>query len=388
MGCLLMASCAQPQSKTDKPMTAWTKLADLPAADQREALGVSAPFAGTHNGLLIVAGGCNFPDKPVAEGGSKRYYEEVFLLEKEGWQVVGKLPMPVAYGATVSTPEGVICVGGNNAEQSLNEVLRLSLDATDHTLRIESLPSLPVAMDNLSAAYSDGHLFVAGGNANGSPCQSAYHLDLTSAAPAWEQLPDFLGPCRVQPVLTAIAHQQTLRLYLAGGFQPIQADQEAVLPTSVLTFDMASRSWSTETELPSLPEGGPRTLTGGNALLWRDHQILYFGGVNYQRFTDAVNRPLRLKAAEAAADIATLDSLREEAAQYLRHPVEWYRFNTDLWLYDTETKQWTSLGDHEPLARAGAGAVILGQQLVVVCGELKPGIRTPQVNQMCLSTNR
>lgn len=374
-----------PYSKIVEPMTAWTKLADLPGVDQREALGVSAPFAGTHNGSLIVAGGCNFPDKPVAEGGTKRYYDEVFLLGSEGWKMIGHLPTPVAYGAAVSTPEGVICIGGNNADRSMKEVIRLAVSTGGDVLEIDTLPSLPVTMDNMAAAYADGQLFVAGGNADGAPCRSLYHLDLTQNALAWEALPDFPGTCRVQPVLVAKGNGETQQLYLAGGFQPIEGNQDALLPTELLTFDTSTRMWRTESELPSLEDGGPRTLTGGNALLWGDHQILYFGGVNYQKFADAVNRPLRLKAAETAADTATLDSLRAEAAQYLRHPVEWYRFNTDGLVYDTETKQWNQLGHHEPFARAGAGAVITDQQVTVICGELKPGIRTPQVNQLDMS---
>ena len=381
----ILPDSVNPYSKIVEPMTAWTKLADLPGVDQREALGVSAPFAGTHNGSLIVAGGCNFPDKPVAEGGTKRYYDEVFLLGSEGWKMIGHLPTPVAYGAAVSTPEGVICIGGNNAERGLKEVIRLSVSAQGDALEIDTLPSLPVTMDNMAAAYADGQLFVVGGNAYGVPCRSLYRLDLTQNTLAWEALPDFPGACRVQPVLVAKGNGETQQLYLAGGFQPIEGDQDALLPTELLTFDTATRTWRTESELPPLAEGGPRTLTGGNALLWDAHRILYFGGVNYQKFADAVNRPLRLKAAEAAADTATLDSLRAEAAQYLRHPVEWYRFNTDLLVYDTETKQWERLGSHEPLARAGAGAVITDQQVTVICGELKPGIRTPQVNQLDLS---
>ncbi|MGM9755402.1 MAG: cyclically-permuted mutarotase family protein [Parabacteroides sp.] len=369
-------------------MTAWTKLADLPGVDQREALGVSAPFAGTHNGSLIVAGGCNFPDKPVAEGGTKRYYDEVFLLGSEGWKMIGHLPTPVAYGAAVSTPEGVICIGGNNADRSMKEVIRLAVSTGGDVLEIDTLPSLPVTMDNMAAAYADGQLFVAGGNANGAPCHSLYHLDLTQNTLAWEALPDFPGPCRVQPVLIAKGNGQAQQLYLAGGFQPVEGEQEALLPTELLTFDTATRTWCAESELPPLADGAPRTLTGGNALLWGDHQILYFGGVNYQKFADAVNRPLRLKAAKAAADTATLDSLRAEAAQYLHHPVEWYRFNTDGLVYDTETKQWNQLGHYEPFARAGAGAVITDQQVTVICGELKPGIRTPQVNQLDIRSLR
>ena len=369
---------------THTELSKWTKLADLPGVDQREALGVSAPFAGAHNGSLIVSGGCNFPDKPVAEGGTKRYYDEIFQLGAEGWKMIGHLPTPVAYGAAVSTPEGVICIGGNNADRSMKEVIRLAVSTGGDALVIDTLPALPVTMDNMAAAYADGQLYVAGGNADGAPCRSLYHLDLTQDSLGWEALPDFPGPCRVQPVLIAKGDRPAQQLYLAGGFQPIEGEQEALLPTELLTFDTATRTWRTECELPPLADGAPRTLTGGNALLWNAHRILYFGGVNYQKFADAVNRPLRMKAAEAAADTVTLDSLRAEATQYLRHPVEWYRFNTDLLMYDTETKRWELLGSHEPLARAGAGAVLLNQQIIVICGELKPGIRTPQVNQLGL----
>ena len=43
----------------------------LPALTVGGKEGVSAPFAGMSNGSLLVAGGCNFPGKPAAEGGEK-----------------------------------------------------------------------------------------------------------------------------------------------------------------------------------------------------------------------------------------------------------------------------------------------------------------------------
>ena len=83
---LCVAGCGQPVSKKQNTMINWTKLPDLPGAADTASLGVSAPFAGIHNGVLIVAGGCNFPDKPVTEGGAKRYYSEIFVLLPEGWK--------------------------------------------------------------------------------------------------------------------------------------------------------------------------------------------------------------------------------------------------------------------------------------------------------------
>lgn len=373
-----LGGCGKPQSQKTSIMINWTKRQDLPGA---ASLGVSAPFTGIHNGVLIVAGGCNFPDKPVTEGGVKRYYDEVFVLLPEGWKEIDHLPFPVAYGATVSTSEGIVCIGGNNNDSSLVEVSRIAYDPAKETIDLCALPSLPQPMDNLSAAYDGQFVYVAGGNENGLPSHTFLRLNPKDVDKGWEKLPDFPGAARVQPVLAAQGNPKGTGIYLAGGFQPIQDNQTPVIPTDVYVFYPSTHSWERETTLPLLADGSNRSLTGGCAVAFDNDKILFIGGVNYNRFLSALARPLHIAAAEASQDTAALDSLRAEAKAYMRHPVEWYRFNTSLLQYDTYTKAWSNLGEYEQLARAGAGAVLLDNGLIIVNGELKPGIRTPQVNQ-------
>ena len=68
------------------------------------AKGVSAPFAGFVGNRLIVAGGCNFPDVPAAEGGRKKFYNAVYAIdvnvENCRWRYLSSLPFPVAYGVS------------------------------------------------------------------------------------------------------------------------------------------------------------------------------------------------------------------------------------------------------------------------------------------------
>ena len=46
----------------------WEELTELPAPDGLdENIGVAGPFVGVHNDALIVAGGANFPEKPLWE---------------------------------------------------------------------------------------------------------------------------------------------------------------------------------------------------------------------------------------------------------------------------------------------------------------------------------
>ena len=72
-------------------------------------------------GALIVAGGANFPDKMPWDGGAKVWWGDIWVLENfsrltPSWvrDRTFKLPRRIAYGISVSLPEGVVCVGGQH----------------------------------------------------------------------------------------------------------------------------------------------------------------------------------------------------------------------------------------------------------------------------------
>lgn len=386
----LLLSCASAEDAT----VSWGRLPDLPnppsiADCSPVPLGVSAPFTGLLNETLIVAGGCNFPEKPVAEGGRKRFYDEIWALDlsdgSSAWKVVGHLPHPVAYGCSVTTPSGIVCLGGNDTDRSFSDCFALRWNQDGTEVIAHPMQPLPCTVDNSSAAFADGCVFVAGGNADGLPSGMLFRGDLSQdgGRMEWNRLPDFPGPARVQPVLAAIGAGRNLKLCLAGGFQPGNDSVPPQLPSEVLLWQDCE--WSVRTTLPDLPDGSPRTLTGGCAAAMSDHLVLFFGGVNHDCFLAAVDRPRRIIEAKASGDSLTVGKLKSEGEEYLRHEVSWYRFNDDLWAYDTVDCGWKCLGTHESLARAGAGAVMYGNSLLVICGELKPGVRTPQVSVVTIN---
>ena len=389
LGLALWSACRHggTDKKEETEMIQWNRLPDLPGMEGTASLGVSAPFTGVTGNRLIVAGGCNFPDKPVAEGGTKQYYAEIWTLDLSAdsaqWTNAGVLPRAVAYGASIGTPYGIVCAGGNDSASSFTDVFLLSANDTSEACTIRPLPSLPVAMDNFAATYMDGKVYVAGGNANGTPSHAFYYLDLSVRTDSgrWEKLPDFPGAARVQPVLVAQhCGNEEYRLYLAGGFQPGTTETPPQIPDEILAFSPRTGTWETETALPPLSDGNPRTLTGGCAVACGDSAMLFFGGVNYTRFFDAVDRPRQMALARAANDTRRLEALQSEAAGYLRHPVDWYRFNDEVLHYDVRSRTWTNRGAYEAVARAGAGALFHNRRLIVVNGEIKPGIRTPRVS--------
>lgn len=351
----------------------------LPSLSFSPSQGVSAPFAGNFaDGSMVVAGGCNFPDKPATEGGAKVFYSDVYRLnapfdENSEWRVIGNLPKAVAYGASVTTDEGVVCIGGTDGKNSLPNVWLLRMVAD--SLLIDTLPSLPIGVDNATAAYGDGYMYVAGGQCNASPISKAFRMALPGGK-IWEQLPDFVGNVRLQPV-SAMCDG---KFYLMGGFVPASAAKKGEVNTSGVVYDATTNSWR-ETAALSIDGDNPVALVGSVGAVAKNGKNLFFmGGVNGSRFEDAINRSVYIDEAKENGNEDEIARLQKEAAEYMFHKPSWYKFNPYIWLYDVENNSWSCVGRNAAFARAGAALVKAGEGWAVINGETMPGIRSADVN--------
>lgn len=348
LSCLVVSTiAAQAQTATS-----------FPCEEKGMEKGVSACFAGVVSDQLIVAGGCNFPDKPVAEGGSKHYYEGIYATAADArpleWKLIGTLPEPAAYGLTLQMADGIVLLGGNN-ERGLVSVLRLSMDK-DGQLLTDTLPSLPCPIDNMAGAVSGNSLYVVGGNADGKPSKAVLALSLKHLEQGWRQIAELPGAPRVQPVCAAVKN----RLYVWGGFYA-DGDQSEVA-TDGLMYDLKKGAWS-PLPAPLGADGEPLTLSGGTATAM-DGKILCTGGVNRAIFLDAISGRYQLTT----------------KAEYLLHPQEWYKFNDLALTYNTKAGRWEQPATRSgSFARAGATAASHNGSVFLIGGELKPGVRTPSI---------
>ncbi len=159
----------------------WQTLPPLP-----DSRGFAAPYAGVVGGSLIVAGGTNFPDGPPWDGGKKVWYRDAFVLDEPdgSWRrIQNALPGPAGHGVAVSTKRGLVCIGGSNADEHLQDVLLLELD--DGRLKTTSLPSLPAPVAHPAAVLLGDAVYVAGGLETPdatTPLHNFWRLDLTRAA--------------------------------------------------------------------------------------------------------------------------------------------------------------------------------------------------------------
>lgn len=357
---MAIASC----SRSGTTEISLERMSGFPKGDVGFLKGVSALYAGVTDGQLLIAGGCNFPDVPVADGGKKVYYDGVYASELSGdtlfqWKQVGILPEASAYGVTISTEKGLICVAGNTVARSLSDVIILSL--RKDSLQTDTLPSLPVTMDNMAGALLGNTIYVVGGNQNGVPSSDMYSLDLSKPEQGWQKELAVPGNPRVQPVCVA----QEGKLYVWAGFAAPGDGCEASLSLDGYVYSPEVKEWK-PVATPVDAKGNTVSLGGGAGVPLNDGTILCIGGVNKDIF---------LKALQGI----------NAGKEYLSHPAEWYQFNKNILVYHPSTDEWTCLGEYAQGARAGAALVRDGSDCYIINGELKPGIRTNEINRIKLN---
>lgn len=339
--------------------------------------GVSAPFVGIVGDRTIVAGGCNFPDTPAAEGGAKVFYKDIYSLMpayqtngQKGWIKVGELPKALAYGVGVSVPDGVVCIGGT-ADGSKSEAAAYIIKALGDGVTVSQLGeggkslALPLALDQMAGAYGDGYIYIAGGQTDGKGSTKAFRLKYPDTSKGWEELPDMPGEARVQPCAVVQSGALGPQFFLFGGFNP---ETKKTHPNGI-TYNPRTNTWS---ETASLPQSvncqsvNGQCLVGAVAVPSGCGHVVFFGGVNRDIFEAALGNP---------------------QPDYMTHPAEWYKFNDAIVVYSTVTDSWCSVDGSSSLARAGAGVIPYKDGLgrvhwLVIDGEEKPGVRSADVTDV------
>ena len=357
----------------EKPVRIYiTEVESIPGEFGNISKGVSASFAGLIDERLIVAGGCNFPDTAAAEGGKKVFYKDILLLDVRKWRKIGELPRDLAYGVSISLPDGLLMMGGRNTDFFSSAVYRLKMDKTSESLTIDSLLPLPVTADNFGGAVLNDVIYVAGGNQDGKPSAEVWSLELKNPV-VWKKCPKIPSRPLVQPVVTAAAGN----IYVMGGFDVAGDSLMAEVSQAVWMYAPGTAKWTKVADYQT--DINQYSLSGGAAVALSDDLILTLGGVNKTVFEEALNRNAYLAKFQPILSDTLTTRLKEEAGNYMFHPEEWYKFNPTIKAFDTKNNTWSSLGQFQQTALAGSTVVANDKVIYVVNGEIKPGIRTPKI---------
>ncbi len=327
----------------------WQNLSSLPAAgSQSEPLGVAGHFAGVSNNALIVAGGANFK-KPYWQS-SKIWHSDIWVLEnysKESakWHTGFSLEKPIAYGASVTTPDGVVCIGGNDSEKNFKDAFILSWNSKEKRVEKKSLPDLPERCAYSAAARIDTKIYLAGGQSGATldtSMDNFWMLDLSEKDKpdfSWQKLPPLPGKEIAFNQLATQHNGKEHCVYLMGGrHQGVEG--EVVFLDDVYEYSPIKNEWSRRASMPV-------TIAASTSIDIGQSHIFVFGGADGSLFEKA-------------------DILKED------HP----GFNTDVFVYHTITDTWTTSGKL-PQCNVTTTAIKDGDIIIIPSGEIKPRVRTP-----------
>ena len=381
---LALTSCTETQKEQSMKIDITTLTTQGLEGDLQK--GVSAAYAALIDDNLLVAGGCNFPDKLGFEGGKKVFYDEILLFNKtqNQWQTIGKLPEAAAYGVSVAIPDGYLWIGGQTATNSLANCYKVQY-SKEKALTLNSFPVLPEPLDNFSGASVGSKVFVAGGNASGKASNKVFYIN-TATDKEWKQLPDFPGDARVQPVLAAIEKDNDTLLYVLGGFFGGDATKTPAMGEKVLAFSLKQQQWH-EVALQENPNKEIFSLTGATALAIDNRYIACFGGVNHSLFINTITDLYHLGKDTSLTDEQRKQKNYDYMSHYMTQPIAYYKFNQECYLFDTHTKQWLVLNTQPDFARAGATLVGTPSEFYLIQGELKPGVRSPKTYKLKILSN-
>ncbi len=341
---LFTLSCSLSQTNAvladESILLEWTLLSSLPNSP-----GVASPFVGTSGDVLLIAGGANFPDAPPWKNGTKVWHDDVYALIEKQWRVVGKLPKPMAYGISCQTSQGVLCVGGSDAQSHLTDVFLMRF-VSGH-IEFESLPHFPVSLANACGVRVGDTVYIAGGTESPISTRASsgfFSLDLSAEKPQWKKLPDLPGPGRMLSV--AATDEKSVFIFSGASLAPGNDGKPArSYLRDAWRFDIARRIWERRADLPFATVAAPSP-----AAVTHSGKMIVLGG--------------------------------DDGSQVGFQPPEQHPgFSKTALVYDPVADRWTS---EIPLSisRVTVPLAATADGFVLASGEVRPGIRSPEVWQL------
>ncbi len=348
------ALAAEAKDVAQQPLQATVMKSSM--KDKEYASGVAAPFGGILGNKLIVAGGYNYPGNILGKPNAKKFYKDVYAAvlkpkaKKLQWQKVAELPMELASGVTLAAPDALYFIGGTN--QGGDRAVCVELKPQGEGFHCEVISYLPVLASNLAGGYMDDCLYIVGGLQNGKPSRDLYRMQLKGDRSKWQKLAPLPETPRIQPV-AAVQKDKSGKnmLYVWGGFDGWSPS--SILQCGGCKYDPQKNSW---TQLGAPLKDEKRVyLGGGGAAPLGEDRIAVWGGFDYAQL---------------------LASIRQPAPEDGKHEPAWYKYNHEVYAYNTRTDKWQCLGALTAPGTVHSAVTGSGNCLYSLHGELKPGTNT------------
>ncbi len=354
----------------------WEVVAELPYERGLPSHGYAGSFAGISNDVMLIAGGANFPNGMPWEGGKKKWSDKIFVLTKKGdkYQWHNKtfnLPHALAYGYSITIPDGVLCIGGRDASQFYSDVFLMKWDENSERVIIQNFPSLPIPLAHLSASINDKKVYVAGGEYMGNTTSSFFSLDLSSVYSSeskWIELASLPGATRSFSVLQSQSNGTEDGLYLFSG-RSYDTDGFLEILSDGYFYSPLKNNWESIGEEINFP------VMAGNSFESGLEFIFLPSGTNGNEFLKLKSLQDSIKEFDKNGNTFELDSLNNQLRNRL---INHKGFSKDVLAFNTITKTKLKVAEL-PYGVVTAPIVNWSNDFFIVSGEISPGVRSPSI---------
>lgn len=350
----------------------WSVWSELPIADGLEKqVGLAGASSGLCNDVMLIVGGSNFEDGVPWRGGQKKYFNDIYVVQKDGKNFVWakktyKLPFNLAYAATVSTPRGLVCIGGENENGISPKVILLNWNDEKQEVDFNFMPDLPCGITNASAIFFDNKILVIGGETKSETLNSVYQFDVNSGGATWQKLMDL--PLALSHSVAVI---QSNNLFLFGGRAKTESGISK-LSNKAFRFDPKKNEWKTLKNISDKNIEIP-ALSAGIGVVYGKDKILLIGGDKGNIFSQIEMYNAKIIQSKDENEKSSLQ--KEKVALLENHQ----GFSKNIYVYDIRKNSWTKFGEMPMITPVTTNLVKWGDVIFIPSGEIKPGIRTTNI---------
>ncbi len=334
------------------------------ATDSLLKEGLAGSFFGKQGDFFILAGGANFPHGKPWEGGTKTFTNKIFVLSENisnQFQLINtsnKLPVALAEGAYVSTPDGLLCIGGQTKEGLSDKTFLISYNGQD--VEVEMYPNLPIAVKNATTAIINNFVYLVGGQREDGKSEKQFiMLDLGHIEKGWQILPDFPIPVS-GATMSAQQDGEEISLFVFGG-RAMASTKTTTFYSTVYNFKPSKGKWTNKNDIKIKDIQPIRLSMCVSAPIGASH-IALIGGDNGQIYNQ-VEKAINLN------NFNKRDSLWINSTG----------FNDKILIYNTITDSWFELDNPRKTPSAVSAVVSDGKHIYISGGETRPGIRNPEI---------
>ncbi|HET8735054.1 MAG TPA: sodium/solute symporter, partial [Pricia sp.] len=294
-----------------------------------------------------------------------------------------KIPFPSAYGGAVSTSKGLFCFGGNTSDACISKTWFIDYISETGQVEITAGPSLPKPLTNFAFAKVDDAIYVAGGISEfGGESTDLFYKLLTNGDEdprnwQWKKLPSWEGKPRAFAVGVAQSNGLDNCFYLFSG-RTIDSKGKWDILQDAHVYNPQTKKWS----LVSDGKENKFNVMAGTAFPVGASTIIFTSGSDGVLAKEEMAIKKRIGKLEEERTKGNevgpaLESAKLELFDHLnQHP----GFGNRILGFNTITKETYDVPAKLPnTGQVTTTAIQWGEDIVIPSGEIRPGVRTPEI---------